>query len=152
MSREYKVNRLVWETFEAILLAQGKRFVKDMAQTLLVDEKVLLRSVFPTRDAFKVSIQDSDATSCMAFQPYSEAVIGRCRRPVQMGSAFCLHHQIRRPVVAPTPVTPIRKLQDAPDRPALWLLPNQSVIDSEGLVRGSLVSNRLLLFCCSANL
>jgi hypothetical protein len=149
MSKEYKVNRLLWETFEAILLAQGKRFVKDMAQTLLVDEKLLLRSVFPTRDAFKVSIQDSDATTatCMAFQPYSDAVIGRCRRPNQTGSAFCLHHQIRRPAVAPTPVTPIRKLQDAPDRPALWLLPDQTVIDSEGVVRGSLVSNRLMFIC-----
>ena len=149
MSRDYKVNRLVWETFEAILLAHGKRFVKDMAQTLLVDEKVLLRSVFPTRDAFRVSIQDSDATTCMAFQPLSEAVIGRCRRPVQTGSAFCLHHQIRRPAVAPTTAitAPIRKLQDAPDRPALWLLPDQTVIDSEGTVRGSLVSNRLLLLC-----
>jgi hypothetical protein len=147
MSRDYKVNRLVWETFEAILLAQGKRFVKDMAQTLLVDEKVLLRTVFPTRDAFKVSIQDSEATTCMAFQPLSDAVIGRCRRPVQTGSVFCLHHQIRRPLVAPTITTAtIRKLQDAPDRPALWLLPDQSIIDSEGTVRGSLVSNRLLLF------
>ena len=147
MSRDYKVNRLVWETFEAILLAHGKRFVKDMAQTLLVDEKVLLRSVFPTRDVFKVAIQDSEATICMAFQPLSEAVIGRCRHPVQTGSAFCLHHQIRRPLVAPTATATIRKLQDAPDRPALWLLPDQSVIDSEGVVRGSLVSNRLLLFC-----
>jgi len=147
MSRDYKVNRLVWETFEAILLAQGKRFVKDMAQTLLVDEKVLLRSVFPSRDAFKVSIQDSDAMTCMAFQPCSEAVIGRCRRPVQTGSPFCLHHQIRRPVVATEEPIAVRKLQDAPDRPALWLLPDQTVIDSEGLVRGSLVSNRLLLFC-----
>ena len=151
MSKEYKVNRLLWETFEAILLAQGKRFVKDMAQTLLVDEKVLLRSVFPTRDAFKVSIQDSDATTatCMAFQSCSEAVIGRCRRPNQTGSAFCLHHQIRRPAIAPAPApaTPIRKLQDAADRPALWLLPDQTVIDSEGVVRGSLVSNRLMFIC-----
>jgi hypothetical protein len=147
MSRDYKVNRLVWETFEAILLAHGKRFVKDMAHTLLVDEKVLLRTVFPTRDAFKVSIQDSEATTCMAFQSLSDAVIGRCRRPVQTGSAFCLHHQIRRPVVAEAVTTvSIRKLQDAPDRPALWLLPDQSVIDSDGTVRGSLVSNRLLLF------
>ena len=146
MSRDYKVNRLVWETFEAILLAQGKRFVKDMAETLLVDEKVLLRTVFPTRDAFRVSIQDSDATTCMAFYPLSDAVIGRCRRPVQTGSPFCLHHQIRRPAVAPTTTAPIRKLQDAPDRPALWLLSDQTVIDSEGTVRGSLVSNRLLLF------
>jgi hypothetical protein len=145
MSRDYKVNRLVWETFEAILLAQGKRFVKDMAQTLLVDEKVLLRSVFPTRDAFKVSIQDSDATTCMALTSLSEAVIGRCRRPVQTGSAFCLHHQIRRPVTAIEPT--VRRIQDAPDRPALWLLPDQTVIDSEGIIRGSLVSNRLLLFC-----
>jgi hypothetical protein len=149
MSRDYKVNRLVWETFEAVLLAQGKRFVKDMAQTLLVDEKVLLRTVFPSRDSFKVSIQDSDATACMAFHALSETVIGRCRRPVQTGSAFCLHHLIRRPLVADSTIAtvPIRKLQDAPDRPALWLLPDQTVIDSEGVVRGSLVSNRLLLIC-----
>jgi hypothetical protein len=149
MSRDYKVNRLVWETFEAILLAHGKRFVKDMAQTLLVDEKVLLRSVFPSRDTFKVSIQDSDATTCMAFAPLNETIISRCRCPVQTGSSFCLHHQIRRPVVGVTTATtvPIRRIQDAPDRPALWLLPDQTVIDSEGTIRGSLVSNRLLLFC-----
>jgi hypothetical protein len=144
MSRDYKVNRLLWETLEATLLAHGKRFVKDMAETLQVDEKVLIRHVFPSKEAFKVSIQDTDATGCMAFKSGSPSLALRCRRPVQTGTAFCPQHTVRRPVVSSESVA-VRKLQDAADRPALWLLPDQSVIDSEGTVRGSIVNDRLIL-------
>ena len=34
--KEYKVPRLLWESLEAILLAQGKRYVREMAKTLKV--------------------------------------------------------------------------------------------------------------------
>jgi len=144
MPHEYKVNRLVWETFEAVLLAQGKRFVKDMAKTLLVDEKVLLRQVFPTKEAFHVTLLDSEATLCMAVSPVS-SVAARCRQPVQTGHAFCLLHLHQRPLLG-SDVVPVRRLQDAADRPPLWLLADQqTVIDSEGTVRGSLVNQQLLL-------
>lgn len=144
MNRDYKVNRLLWETLEATLLAHGKRFVKDMAQTLLVDEKVLLRHVFPSKEVFKVSIQDADVAFCMAYKPISETMAARCRRPVQTGTSFCLHHQQHRPLLG-SDSHPIRRLQDAADRPPLWLLPDQTVIDSEGVLRGSLVNHRLML-------
>ena len=144
MNRDYKVNRLLWETLEATLLAHGKRFVKDMAQTLLVDEKVLLRHVFPTKDVLKISIQDSEVAFCMALKPLSDTVAGRCRCPVQTGTSFCLHHQQHRPLLGPES-HPIRRLQDAADRPPLWLLPDQTVIDSEGVLLGSLVNHRLML-------
>jgi len=144
MNRDYKVNRLLWETLEATLLAQGQRFVKDLAQTLLVDEKVLLRHVFPSKDTLKVSIQDSEAAQCMALNPLSEAVASRCRGPVQTGTLFCLHHQQRRPLLG-SDAHPIRRLQDAADRPPLWLLPDQTVIDSDGTLRGSMVNHRLFL-------
>jgi len=143
MNRDYKVNRLLWETLEATLLAHGKRFVKDMAETLLVDEKVLLRHVFPSKDVLKVSIQDSDASLCMAAVSLSNTLASRCRAPVQTGTEFCVHHQHQRPLLADA--RPLRRLKDAVDRPPLWLLPDQSVIDSEGRIRGSLVNQRLLL-------
>lgn len=144
MNREYKVNRLLWETLEATLLAHGKRFVKDMAQTLLVDEKVLLRHVFPSKEVFKVSIQDSEVAQCMAFKPLTETMASRCREPVQTGSPFCIHHQHHRPLLG-SDSHPVRRLQDAADRPPLWLLPDQTVIDSEGVLRGSLVHHKLFL-------
>jgi len=143
MSHEYKVNRLLWESFEATLLAQGKRFVKDMAHTLQVDEKALLRHVFPSKEAFKVSIYDSESTVCLAFTLLSGSVAGRCRHPVVTGTDFCCHHQTHRPLVGIA--NPVRRLKDAPDRPPLWLLPDQSVIDSEGVVRGFLQNQRLFL-------
>jgi hypothetical protein len=143
MNRDYKVNRLLWETLEATLLAHGKRFVKDMAETLLVDEKVLLRHVFPSKDVLKVSIQDSDASLCMAAVSVSETIATRCRGPVQTGTEFCVHHQHRRPLLADA--QPLRRLKDRVDCPPLWLLPDQTVIDSEGRIRGSLVNQRLML-------
>ena len=145
MTHEYKVNRLLWESFEAVLLAQGKRFVKDMAHTLQVDEKALLRHIFPSKEAFKVSIQDCESSVCLAYTPLSGSMASRCRHPVVTGTAFCCHHQTHRPLV--TESAPVRRIQDAPDRPPLWLLPDQSVIDSEGIVRGSLVNQRLFLIC-----
>lgn len=144
MNREYKVNRLLWETLEATLLAHGKRFVKDMAHTLLVDEKVLLRHVFPSKDTLKVSIQDSETVQCMALKPLTETMAARCRGPVQTGTLFCMHHQHQRPLLG-SESHPVRKIQDAADRPPLWLLPDQTVVDSEGVLRGSLVNHRLML-------
>jgi len=144
MTREYKVNRLLWESLEATLLGHGRRLVKDMAETLQVDEKALLRQVFPSKEAFKVGIQDSDSSLCMAFVPQGDALVSRCRRPVQTGLSFCPHHTVHRPFVV-NDSAPIRKIQDAPNRPALWLLPDQSVVDSEGILRGSLVNHKLML-------
>ena len=130
--REYKVNRLLWESLEATLLAHGKRLVKDMASTLQVNEKELVKRVFPSKAAFHVSIQDADASCCMAFRP--GLVAGRCRLPTVTGSLFCASHAVERPTCLTG--TPVRRLQDRSDLPPLWLQ-GEEVLNATGTVQGT---------------
>lgn len=135
----YKVPRLLWESFEAVLLAQGKRYVKEMASTLKVSEKELLKRVFPTKDAIKVILHDTHTESlqCQAHILTNAAIAGLCRKPVQLGFEFCAFHSSSRPLIVPTEATQIvRKLQDHPDRPPLWLLANNTVVDGDARPRG----------------
>jgi len=131
--RDYKVNRLLWETLEATFLAHGKRLVKDMAGTLQVNEKELIKRVFPTKDAFRVSIQDADTSVCLAFVEQG-AVAARCRLPALTGIAFCAAHaRHRQPCSA---LIPLRKIQDRSDQPPLWLL-DTDVLDASGIICGT---------------
>jgi len=143
-----KVPRLLWESFEAILLAEGKRFVKDIAKTLQVPEKELVKRIFPTKDALHIQLHDThtETLDCMAFSTSGSAVARRCRRPVQLGSEFCVAHQTHRPLYLPA--APIRKLQDHPDRPSLWVQADGTVIDEHGVSQGtySEETGKLLLF------
>ena len=117
---------------EATFLAHGKRLVKDMATTLQVNEKELVKRVFPSKDAFRVSILDTESSCCMAF--VEGAVASRCRRPTITGIAFCASHATERPFC--TEGILVRRIQDRSDLPALWLL-ETDVIDSSGSVRGT---------------
>jgi len=131
--RDYKVNRLLWETLEATFLAHGKRLVKDMAATLHVNEKELVKRVFPSKDSFRVSLLDTDSSCCLAFVEQGE-VAARCRRPPITGIAFCADHAVKRQTSVT--VTPVRKVQDRCDLPPLWLL-DTDVIDSSGSIQGT---------------
>jgi hypothetical protein len=136
--KEYKVSRLLWENLEAVLLAQGKRFVKDIAKTLKVNEKELLKQVFPTKDSFKVAIYDgsSESNQCSAYIT-GGPVTHLCRKPIVTGSAFCAAHATIRYAVEPTETTvQLRKVQDGPARPALWIHPDGCAMDVHGIVRG----------------
>jgi len=137
--RDYKVPRLLWESLEAVLLAQGKRFVRDLAKTLEVPEKELLRQVFPTKDSLQVTLHDTQSSSlqCEAFQQ-TEAMVHRCGKPVDLGSTFCSAHRIHRPTVVPAPgTTEYVKLRDGVDRPSLWVRKSDHhVVDAKGSVRG----------------
>jgi len=136
---EYKVPRLLWESLEAVLLAQGKRLVKDMAKTLDVNEKELLKKVFPTKDSIKVTLHDTQTSSlqCQAF--IQDGVIVRhCDHPVLLGSEFCGSHKTNRSTVTDSEsAIQYIKLRDSPDRPSLWVrLPDNYVVDSTGQIRG----------------
>ena len=137
--REYKVPRLLWESLEAVLLAQGKRFVKEIAKTLEVPEKELLKQVFHSKDSLHVSLHDTQTVSlqCEAFKQ-TDSLVHRCAKPVALGSAFCCNHQIHRPIVTPTDSTVYyTKLEEGSDRPSLWLRKSDNyVVDSTGAVRG----------------
>jgi hypothetical protein len=142
-----KVPRLLWESFESILLAEGKRFVRDIANTLQVSEKELVKRVFPTNDALHIHLHDThtETLDCMAFLA-GGPVARRCRRPVQLGSEFCTTHLTHRPLYLPS--APIRKLQDHPERPSLWVQADGTVIDEHGAPHGtySEETGKLLLF------
>ena len=135
--KEYKVSRLLWENLEATLLAQGKRFVKDIAKTLQVSEKELIKQVFPTKDAFKVAIYDSNVESNQCSAYVTGTVTHICRRPILTGSTFCASHVTARYTVTATEDTvQLQKLQDGPARPTLWLQSDGCVLDSAGVVCG----------------
>ena len=128
--KEYKVPRLLWESLEAILLAQGKRYVRDIAKTLKVNEKELLKQVFSTKDAVKIALHDTTTTSlqCSAYLPGS--IVHLCRKPVLLGSSFCESHQQVRPLVT-TPAN-LEKLADDGSRPPLWTQEDGTVLDATG--------------------
>jgi len=150
----YKVPRLLWENLEALLLAEGKRYVRDIAKTLKVPEKELLKRVFPTKDTLQIILHDTHTQTleCSAHvisSPKDERVgqVGRrCRRPVQLGSEFCSVHVLHRSLFIQS--TPVRKLQDSPSRPSLWVLENGTVINEEGIEQGlfSEETGKLTLF------
>jgi len=141
--RAYKVNRLLWESLEATFLAHGKRLVKEMAVTLQVNEKELVKRVFPTKDAFHISLQDSESTACLALVQNGE-IAGRCRLPVVTGIAFCTAHAKERSSCIDA--APVRKVQDRNDLPPLWLL-DTDLVDESGTIQGTWdeETNRLFL-------
>lgn len=129
-TKEYKVPRLLWESLESVLLAQGKRYVREMAKTLKVNEKELLKRVFPTKDAVHITLHDTTSASlqCTAYLPGQ--IVHLCRKPVLLGSTFCESHQQARPLVT-TPAN-LEKLADDGTRPPLWTQADGTVLDATG--------------------
>ena len=134
---EYQVPRILWETLESVLLAQGRAFVKDVAKRLEVNEKELLRQVMPSS---KISVYLHDThTEDMQCHAYVQtgSVTHHCRRPVTLGSEFCfLHVRDRLQVFEPSESSHVIQLAHSPDRPPLWKRPDGSVINAEGAVVG----------------
>lgn len=144
--KEYKVPRLLWESLEAVLLAQGKRYVRDMAKTLKVNEKELIKRVFPTKETLNITIHDTQTMSlqCSAYVP---GVLNQlCRKPVELGSEFCLAHRTLRPTIIGEAT--LEKIVDEATRPSLWVQADGSVIDNRGQQSGIFNKNRnrLILF------
>ena len=144
--KEYKVPRLLWESLEAILLAQGKRYGRGIAKTLKVHEKELLKQVFPTTDSVKVTLHDTTTASlqCSAYLPGQ--IVHLCRKPVLLGSTFCESHQQARPLI--TTSANIEKLADDGTRPPLWTQADGTVLDATGSLCGLYNKDRskLILF------
>lgn len=137
-STDIKVPRLLWESLEAVLVAQGKKYVREMAKALEVDPKDLVKKVFDGKDGVRVILHDTatDSLECTAYVQ-DKAVTRLCRRPVQLGSEFCSHHVTARPHVAPTDATTeLRKLQDDAARPSLWVHADGRAVDIHGKVQG----------------
>jgi hypothetical protein len=146
---EYQVPRVLWESLESVLLAQGRLFVKDVAKRLDVDEKELLKKVMPS-SKIKVYLHDTE-TEDLKCQAYIQTGVVKhhCRRPVVLGSEFCIIHRHTRVVMPELPEeNHVVKLEDSAERPQLWKRLDNSVIDSYGNCVGKYIEDscKLILF------
>ena len=92
MANGYRVPRLMWESFETALNLAGKQFVKQLAKSLEVPEKDLLREVFE-RDDIKVCIHDwTDEDFMCPGQIAVNGVYCPCERAKICGKETCGEH------------------------------------------------------------
>jgi hypothetical protein len=135
---DIKVPRLLWESFDHVLQAQGKKYVREIAKALDVDPKELVRKVFDKKDCVRVVLHDTatDSLECCAYVQ-DKALTRLCRRPVQLGSEFCSAHVTVRPHIVPSEETAaLRKLEDNPLRPSLWVHADGRAVDVHGKLQG----------------
>lgn len=126
MSIEYKVPRLLWENFEAVLLAQSKRYIVELAKRLGVPEKDLIKKVLPTSDSLKVIIQDTQAecNQCKAYIQHDKLTVF-CRKATAYGSEYCSFHRNKRMIVIEnTNPIEIQKIKDTNTMEPLWASEN----------------------------
>ena len=138
---EYKVERALWESFETILHAHGRAYVRRLAKTLDVNERELQRAVFGPDSRMKISMIDGgcDVITCQAFVRQG-SVIAHCRGAVQTGTGgFCPIHAKQRPTIIPSTggMIEVSRLTDSPDREPLWVQSDGTVISADGSWRGT---------------
>jgi len=129
---EYQVPRLLWEVFEAKLLAQARIFIKDAAKILEVDEKALQRRILPSGDKLKVYLHDTQSHSlqCQVLVP-SGSVLRYCRSPVAIGHTVCPYHRTNPQQMNTLGLQEVELLMCA-DGQQFWLKKDKTVIDSLG--------------------
>lgn len=147
MSLEYKVPRLLWENLEAVLLAQSKRYISELAKRLCVSEKELLKRVLPTSDSLKITIQDTQAESnqCKAYIQNDKLTIF-CRKAVSYGSEYCPFHRNKRMIVIQgTNPLQLQRIKDIPNIGPLWTCKN-ILYNSSGDIVGKLKDGIIKIF------
>jgi hypothetical protein len=153
MSIEYKVPRLLWENFEAVLLAQSKRYISELAKRLGVPEKELIKKVLPTSDSLKVLIQDtqSECNQCKAYIQHDKLTV-YCRKATAYGSEYCSFHRNKRMIVIndTNPII-IQKIKDINTMESLWAS-QTTLYNSSGDIVGKINKDtgKIKLFVISA--
>lgn len=134
---EYKVPRILWENFEAILLEQSRRYIGELARRLDVPEKELQRKVLPHSDSLKILMIDSDVESlqCRAHIQHN-MITSFCREAVSYPSEYCAFHQKQRMNVflEGNPVS-VERLKTPPTREPTWIR-GSTLINSKGETMG----------------
>lgn len=140
---EYKVNRVLWESLESVLLSESKKYIGELARRLQLPEKELQRRVLPSSDTLKVYIQDSniETNQCKAYIQ-DDNITCFCRKPVVYGSEFCHFHRTKRmTVIKDTQIQNVKKIKDRADCDSMWLNERNTIINSKGDIIGKLCEN-----------
>ena len=153
MTLEYKVPRLLWENLEAVLLAQSRRYIGELARHLGVSEKDLQKKVLPTSDSLKIIIQDSQAETnqCKAYIQHDKMTMF-CKKAVAYQSEYCAFHRHKRmTVIDGTNPVIVQKVKDLNTVDPLWMNKN-TLIHANGCVAGKINKEKhtIKLFVSSA--
>lgn len=143
---EYKVPRLLWENFEAVLLAHSRRYIGELARRLNVPEKELQRRVLPSSDSLKVMMVDTQAETlqCQAHVQH-ESITARCRKPVAYHSSFCAQHRLRRMNVFLDSHPPlVEKVKASSTKQPTWIH-GTNLINAKGEIVGKINKERQTL-------
>ena len=116
---EYKIPRILWESLEAVLLAQSKKYIEELANRLHVPVKELQKRVMPSADSIKVLLQEVQEGVCQAHVQNGEFTVF-CRKPV-LNSTFCTEHQFNRSLVLIDDAINIQKVKDIDMLPPIWM-------------------------------
>lgn len=125
----YKVPRILWENMEAVLLAQSKKYIEELAKILQVNAKELQKRVMPSADSIKVVLQDVEERQCTAYVQQGTCTVF-CRKPIYHGT-FCAAHSVKRPLVSMENAATIQRLKDIESLPSTWIL-NNNLIAANG--------------------
>jgi len=140
---EYKVPRILWENLEAVLLAQSKRFIGEMAKRLGISERELQKKVLPSSDSLKIIMMDSQAESnqCKAYIQHGN-MTEFCRKAVAYQSEFCPIHRHQRMTLIPgkMPVV-VEKIKDRNTMEPLWKK-DHLLLNAHGQTVGTIQPNK----------
>lgn len=101
---EFRVNRLIWESFEAALEGAGKKFVKELAGTLEISSDDLIKTIFNKTNRIKPCIHDWNDESALCSKKFQEGlIIIPCVNAKICGKDICRECLIRNPVGFHTP-------------------------------------------------
>ncbi len=134
MTSSYTVPRVLWESLESALYAESRNYVRNIADTLHIPQAELLKAVFPSKEAFKVALYDTESCrECHATEqhPLNNDIAIRCRKAVFPGETFCSAHKYTRnslqlKIEPPIVWTPIKV---PPELPPLWTDGNGGVFN-----------------------
>jgi len=91
----YAVQRPLWEAMESVIMAQSKRLIKDIAETLGEDEKKLWNAFrLEKTKPYLVDMEEptNERFMCSAYDT-STAVATICSKPVLYGEPYCPCHR-----------------------------------------------------------
>ena len=134
---EYKIPRILWESLEAVLLAQSKKYIEELANRLHVPVKELQKRVMPSADSIKVLLQEVQEGVCQAHVQNGEFTVF-CRKPV-LNSTFCTEHQFNRSLVLIDDAINIQKVKDIDMLPPIWIKESDTnLYYSNGTIAGKI--------------
>lgn len=95
---EFRVNKYIWESFEAALEGAGKKFVRDIAGTLEVSPDELIKSIFNKNNKISVCLHDWNDESALCIRTLQQGfIVIPCSNAKMCGKDICRECYMKNP-------------------------------------------------------